>query len=403
MPVLRSRLDPDAPETRANHDAMCALVADLRARQDVVAGRGAGGDEALDRAPSRARQAPGPRADRAPPRPGLGLPRALAARGDRALRRRCPGRRHRHGRRPHRGHDLRRRRQRRDRQGRHLLPDDGQEAPARAGDRAREPAAVPVPRRFRRRVPAAPGGRLPGSRPLRAHLLQPGPHVGRRHPAGGAGDGLVHGRRRLRPGDERRDRHRQGHGHDLPRRSAAREGGHRRGRHARGARRLGRPHPAVGGRRPRGARRRARAGARPIDHRQPQSQGARRSPWDRGGIGAAGRRPGRHLRRGLARRPPADPGPRDHRPPRRRVAVPRVQAALRRDARDRVRAPRPATRSRSSPTTGSCSASRRSRARTSSSSPASAGSRSSSSRTSPGSWSVASTRRPASPRTARSS
>src|SRR4249919_2030984 len=46
MPVLRSRLDPDAPETRANHDAMCALVADLRARQDVVAGRGAGGDEA---------------------------------------------------------------------------------------------------------------------------------------------------------------------------------------------------------------------------------------------------------------------------------------------------------------------------------------------------------------------
>jgi acetyl-CoA carboxylase carboxyltransferase component len=45
MPVLRSRLDPHAAETRANHDAMVALVDDLRARQAAVAGRGAGGDE----------------------------------------------------------------------------------------------------------------------------------------------------------------------------------------------------------------------------------------------------------------------------------------------------------------------------------------------------------------------
>jgi 3-methylcrotonyl-CoA carboxylase beta subunit len=45
MPVLRSRLDPAAAETRANHDALAALVADLRARQATVAGRGAGGDE----------------------------------------------------------------------------------------------------------------------------------------------------------------------------------------------------------------------------------------------------------------------------------------------------------------------------------------------------------------------
>ncbi len=45
MPVLRSRLDPAAAETRANHDAMALLVDDLRARQAVVAGRGAGGDE----------------------------------------------------------------------------------------------------------------------------------------------------------------------------------------------------------------------------------------------------------------------------------------------------------------------------------------------------------------------
>ena len=45
MPVLTSRLDPNAAETRANHDAMAALVTDLRVRQDQVAGRGAGGDD----------------------------------------------------------------------------------------------------------------------------------------------------------------------------------------------------------------------------------------------------------------------------------------------------------------------------------------------------------------------
>jgi acetyl-CoA carboxylase carboxyltransferase component len=45
MAVLRSRLDPASDEARANHDAMAALVADLRARQAAVGGRGAGGDD----------------------------------------------------------------------------------------------------------------------------------------------------------------------------------------------------------------------------------------------------------------------------------------------------------------------------------------------------------------------
>ncbi|HET9457603.1 MAG TPA: carboxyl transferase domain-containing protein [Candidatus Limnocylindrales bacterium] len=45
MPVLRSRLDPASPEARANHDAMAALVAELRERQARLAGRGAGGDD----------------------------------------------------------------------------------------------------------------------------------------------------------------------------------------------------------------------------------------------------------------------------------------------------------------------------------------------------------------------
>jgi 3-methylcrotonyl-CoA carboxylase beta subunit len=45
MPVLRSRLDPASPEARVNHDAMAALVAELRDRQAAVAVRGAGGDD----------------------------------------------------------------------------------------------------------------------------------------------------------------------------------------------------------------------------------------------------------------------------------------------------------------------------------------------------------------------
>src|SRR6476469_2313535 len=45
MPVLRSRLDPKAPEIRAKQDALASLVADLRDRQAAVAARGAGGDQ----------------------------------------------------------------------------------------------------------------------------------------------------------------------------------------------------------------------------------------------------------------------------------------------------------------------------------------------------------------------
>ena len=192
MPVLRSRLDPNAPETRANHDAMAALVDDLRARQAAVAGRGAGGDDrSIERHRERGKLPVRERIDRLID-PGTAFLELspLAATGlydDDA-----PGRRDRHRHRPDRGHDLRGRRQRRDGQGRHLLPDDRQEAPAGPGDRAREPAAVPLPRRQRRRVPPAPGRRLPGPRPLRPHLLQPGPDVRGRDPAGRPGDGQVH-------------------------------------------------------------------------------------------------------------------------------------------------------------------------------------------------------------------
>ena len=73
-------------------------------------------------------------------------------------------------------------------------------------------------------------------------------------------DGLVHGRRRLRAGDGRPDGDRQGHGHHLPRRPAARARGHRRGRQRGRPGRRGRARARVRRGRLPGGRRRARAG-----------------------------------------------------------------------------------------------------------------------------------------------
>ena len=274
-PSSRRRLDPTSELSRANRAAMEGLVAELRRRHEAVAGRGAGGDDrSIARHRDRGKLPVRERIDRLidPGTTFLELS-ALAANGmydDEA-----PGRRHRHGARPGRGHPLRDRRQRRHGQGRHLLPDDGQEAPARPGDRPREPPALCLSRRFGRRVPAAPGRGLPRPRALRADLLQPGPAVGGRHPAGRPRDGLQHRRRRLRPGDERRDGHRPRHRHDLPRRTPAGEGRNRRGGLGRGARRVRRPHANLGRGRPRGARRCRRAVHRPIDRPQPEPPPAR--------------------------------------------------------------------------------------------------------------------------------
>ena len=96
-----------------------------------------------------------------------------------------------------------------------------------------EPSALHLPGGFRRRLPADAGRDLPRPRAFRPHLLQPGEPVRRRHSADRRGDGLLHRRRRLCPGDERREHHRAQAGHDLPRRPAAGAGGDRRNRHAR--------------------------------------------------------------------------------------------------------------------------------------------------------------------------
>ena len=123
------------------------------------------------------------------------------------------------------------------------------------------------------------GRGLPRPRALRPDLLQPGHDVEGGHPADRRRPRLVHRRRRLRAGDERRGGDRPRPGHDLPRRPAAGEGGDRRGRHRRGARRRRPAQPGQRGHRPPGRRRRARAADRPPDRRHPRPARVRR-PWD---------------------------------------------------------------------------------------------------------------------------
>ena len=128
---------------------------------------------------------------------------------------------------------VRDRRQRRDGQGRHLLPDDGQEAPARPGGRAAQPAAVRLPGRLGRRLPARARTRCsPTASTSAASSTTRRTMSARGHPADRRGAGLVHRGRRLRAGDERRGGDRPQPGHDLPGRPAAGEGGDRRGGHA---------------------------------------------------------------------------------------------------------------------------------------------------------------------------
>ena len=293
------------------------------------------------------------------------------------------------------------RRQRRHRQGRHLLSDDGEKASARAGDRAREPSALHL------------SGRFAAARSCRCRTRSSptSDHFGRifynqarmsaaGHPADRGRDGLLHGGRRLCAGDVGREHHRAQAGHDLPRRAAAGEGGDRRGGQRRGAGRRRRAQPPI--RRDRlstptndghaiGIARRIVAQSQPAQATHGWSCERRASPLY----------PAEEIY-GIV---PADPRmPYDVRDVIARIVdgseFDEFKAALRPDAGLRLRPHPRLSRSASSPTTASCSARARSRARISSSSPASATFRCCSCRTSPASWWDANTRRAASPRTA---
>ena len=255
MQTLISSVDR-ASASFADNDA---AQRELCRRTSAAPGRRrAGRTGTLPRAAPRPRQAAAARARRPTARRRQPVPgdRAAGRRGPvrRRLPRRRTHRRHRHGARPARARHL----QRRHRQGRHLLPDHGEEAPAGPGDRAREPPAVHLPGRLRRGLPAQAGRGVPRPGPLRPHLLQPGADVRGQDPADRLGDGLLHRRRRLRAGDERRDGHRAEPGHDLPRRPAAGEGGDRRDRHRGGTRRRRPALPGLRRHRPPGRKRHAR-------------------------------------------------------------------------------------------------------------------------------------------------
>lgn len=222
---------------------------------------------------------------------------------------------------------MRHRVQRRHRQGRHVLPDDGQEAFARPGDRRAEPAAVRLPGRFGRRQPAAPGRSVPRPRSLRPHLLQPGGHVVAGHRADRGGDGIVHRRRRVRARHVRRIHHRARPGHHFPGRAAPGESGHGRGGQRRRPRRRRRAHaPVRRGRPPRCQRHaRAAAGAQRRGPPEPRQAGC-------AGSGAGARtalRRQRTQRHHSGRHAQALRRARSHRAHRRRLGIRRIQGALR--------------------------------------------------------------------------
>ncbi len=252
MAILAAPVDTTSAEFRANANEMRALIADLeRRRAEAALG---GPERARERHTARGKLLPRERVLRLID-PGTPFLELVAARRERHVRGRDPWRRPDRRHRPRRGPRMRHHRQRRHHQRRHLLPDDGEEASARPGDRVREPAAVHLSRRFRRRQPAAPDRRVSRPRPLRPHLLQPGQSLGGGHRPDRGRDGLVHGGRRLRAGDVRRDDHRARAGHDLSRRPAAGEGRDRGGGERGRPWRRRRPCAALRRRRPYGRRR----------------------------------------------------------------------------------------------------------------------------------------------------
>ena len=255
MDRIHSQIRPDSPEFHANREHFDRPRGSSSATGCTVCRQGGGPQ--VPRAPSRAGQAAGARAHRSAARPGLAVPRALAAGRVGHVRQRgarAPA-----------------------------------SSPASAASRAARSLIVandatvkggtyyPITvKKHLRAQQIALENRLPcvylvdsggAFLPLQAEVFPDREHFGRiffnqaRMSAEGIAadcrrDGLVHRRRRLRAGDVRRDDHRQGHRHDLSGRAAARESGDRRRGHRRGARRRRRAHaPLRRGRLPRRGRR----------------------------------------------------------------------------------------------------------------------------------------------------
>ena len=231
----RSSRDGDEDDVVSSRDGHLELIADLQARLERV--RAGGGERARERHVARGKLLPRDRVERLL-RPGRAVPRALAAGRRGALRRR----------RARRGHRHRRRRVSRAASASIVAND----ATVKGG--TYYPMTV---KKHLRAQEIALHNRLPciylvdsggAFLPMQDEVFPDREHFGRiffnqatmserGDPADRLRDGLVHGRRRLRAGDERRDGDRPRAGHDLPRRPAAGEGRDRRGGHRRGARR----------------------------------------------------------------------------------------------------------------------------------------------------------------------
>ena len=246
-------------------------------RHAGVARAGAG-----DRGPRRGGLGGGPAALRAARPVAAARAPGAAARSAGAV----PGTRHpgrlRHGHRRSRNEPGRRRRDRRHRlrlgralhgerlrfrhRRRRAAGDGPGQAAARAGTGAREPAAVRAAGRERRRQPDEVPGR--GLHPRRQHLPQPGAPVGG-GPAGGDGDARLVDRGRRLP-DRTLRLHRDGARPfaRLPRRAAAADGRHRRGRDRRRTRRRADARQRLGPGRLPGRGRPRRAADRPRHRRQ---------------------------------------------------------------------------------------------------------------------------------------
>ncbi len=153
-------------------------------------------------------------------------------------------------------------------------------------DRHGKPPAPDQPGRFRRGVSALAVRGVSGFGRRGSYLLQPGNHQQDGDPADHRGDGPLHGRGRLHPGDERRGGPCKGDRGDLSRRSSPGAGRHGRG--GDGGR--------IGGRRsPLPRQRRFRLLGRRRRPRHPDHQG---------------HRPGAPRSGQIPRSPPAPPAPR---------------------------------------------------------------------------------------------
>ena len=154
MPVLESHVDRKGAEFRENHAHMESLVGDLKAR--LAAARAGGGEDAVKRQREQGKLPTRERVELLldPGTPFLEIG-ALAAHGlyDGA----APSAGLVTGIARVRGREVMVIANDATREGRHLLPDDGEEAPARPGDRPGEPPALRVPRGLGRRLPAAAG------------------------------------------------------------------------------------------------------------------------------------------------------------------------------------------------------------------------------------------------------